>query len=475
MSKLKSLSKYSAAITFLALEFFALMAFNFSGSYVLFGSLSLALMVLLILFNIGEIKLKGFSNVALFYIPLFLFTLLTTVGIYSLGHASIGDYSYAELVFIPLGILPIAFCGYLLSFDKHFKIKTFLLVVFSALAVYCLINLFFNVINFGAFYTLIYKDYYLYYKGLKSLVPAQDFAYTLEGFKFIEVEMNHYVLYPILLLTSSVMLLYLSPKKEKVLFIVYAVFTLVAILCLVLVPSIISLASIAVIALLVLLIFLAKRFKLARKISKIALFVVIGIFVLGYLLFVLNGQSFASGISNLIASNELLDRLFNTSRVTSKYHVLITDLFTGDKFLGFAGYYEIPSDLSTFRLYELSGGFIFDSYMTSGVLGAFGLFGFITCGFISFKKYFKLHKDEFHLQATLLLFVTVFVGFSMFFNSGEYALYYDIYRPIYLTAPFMIMIFIFSYVITKAHPEEKKIEKTVAQETKEGESLNEQI
>ena len=35
MSKLKLLGKYSAAITFLAFEFFALIAFNFSGSFVL--------------------------------------------------------------------------------------------------------------------------------------------------------------------------------------------------------------------------------------------------------------------------------------------------------------------------------------------------------------------------------------------------------------------------------------------------------
>ena len=61
MNKLKALSKYSIAITFLALEFFALMAFNFSGSYVVYGSLALALMVLLILFNIKESDQKSFK------------------------------------------------------------------------------------------------------------------------------------------------------------------------------------------------------------------------------------------------------------------------------------------------------------------------------------------------------------------------------------------------------------------------------
>ena len=140
MNKLKLLNRYSAAITFLAFEFFALIAFSYSGSFVLFGALSLALCILLILFNIGEIKSKGLSNVALFFIPLFLFTLLTAVGNYNIAHTQVGDFSWAETVFIPLGLLPMAFNGYLLSIDKNFKLKTFIMVVFSALAVYVLIN-----------------------------------------------------------------------------------------------------------------------------------------------------------------------------------------------------------------------------------------------------------------------------------------------------------------------------------------------
>ena len=82
MKKLKLLGKYSAAITFLAFEFFALIAFNYSGSFVLFGSLSLGLCLLLVLFNIGEIKANGLSNVALFFIPLFLFVLFLFQVIY---------------------------------------------------------------------------------------------------------------------------------------------------------------------------------------------------------------------------------------------------------------------------------------------------------------------------------------------------------------------------------------------------------
>ena len=157
MKKLLGLSKYSAAVTFLAFEFFALIAFNFSGSYILFGSLSLALTLLLVLFNFGEIRKRGLSNALLLFAPFFVFTLLTAFGTYSIAHAYVGDFSWGEVVFIPLGLLGIAFSGYVLSFDKHFKLKTFLMVIFSALAAYVAINLFYNLISFGAFYPVIYK------------------------------------------------------------------------------------------------------------------------------------------------------------------------------------------------------------------------------------------------------------------------------------------------------------------------------
>ena len=458
MQKLKALGKYSPAITFLALEFFALMAFNYSGSFILLGVLSLVLTVLLVLFNIGEIRKKGLSSIALFCIPLFLFVLLTAFGTYMVAHTRVGDFSYGELIFIPLGILPMAFSGYVLSVDKKFNIKVFLIVIFSALGLYCLINLMYNIINFGAFYPIIYKGYYLYYGGVKSSIPVNEFAYTLEGFKFIEVEMSHYTLYPLLLLSSSVMLLYLSPRKQKFLFIVFSLFALIGLLSIVFVPSILGLAGLIAILFLLLIIFLCKRHLGARKVFKVILIVFLVMFVLGFFGFVLVNQSFANGLASKLASNSLINRLLFTNRFAQKFAPLITDII-GKNFLGFAVEELGPG------LYEeihLSGAFIFDTFMTSGVLGAFGLFAFIFFGFKSFKGYFKSHKDDFSLQATLLLFVIVFVGFEGLFGSSEYALYYNIYKPVYLTAPFMISIFIFSYVISKSKQVEEQ--KEVVQE-----------
>ncbi|MBQ6920819.1 MAG: hypothetical protein IJQ72_02845 [Bacilli bacterium] len=453
MNKLKLLNRYSAAITFLAFEFFALIAFSYSGSFVLFGSLSLALCVLLILFNIGEIKAKGLSNVALFFIPLFIFTLLTAVGNYNLFYVMNNNYKYftwGETVFIILGLLPMAFNGYLLSIDRNFKLKTFIVVIFSALAVYVLINFVYNLINFGAFYPVFYKNFYLYYNGIKSEVAVNEMAYVLEGFKFIEVKMSHYVLYPLLLLSSSVMLLFTSPKKEKGYFFTFLAFTILAIFALTFIPSLLSLTGLGVIAVLVLIIYLGKTYVKTRKAFKIILIALVTLFLLGYLFYVI---VVSTGISNSFTG--FLKRLFVENRFSKLINPNLEGIFSSSKFLGFAGW-----EVNYWPYFELSyptGFFIFDTFMTSGVIGALAIFIFIFLGFNSFKKYFHSHKDEFRLQATLLLFLIVFVGYSAFFNEVDYALYYRVVRPLYLTAPFSIMIFMFSYVICKSRADEVKV------------------
>ena len=452
MNKLKLLNRYSAAITFLAFEFFALIAFNYSGSFVLYGALSLALCVLLIIFNIGEIKAKGLSNVAFFFIPLFLFTLLTAVGNYNTVHTKVfGHFSWAETVFIPLGLLPMAFNGYLLSIDKNFKLKTFLTVVFSALAIYVLINFVYNLISFGAFYPVIYKGYYLYYSGVKSELPVNEFAYALEGFKFVEVKMSHYVLYPLLLLSSSVMLLFTSPKKEKGYFFTFLAFTVLAVFALTFIPSILSLGGLGAVAVLLLIIYLGKTYVKTRKAFKYILISVVALFIFAYLFYVI---AVSTGLSDRFTG--FLNRLFNTNRIARKLNPILINLFSSSKFLGFYGNQTAPSIVEEVNL---SGFFIFDSFMTSGVIGALAIFIFIFLGFKSFKKYFYSHKDEFRLQATLLLFLIVFVGYSAFFNEGEYTLYYSVYKPLYLTSPFVLMTFMFSYVICKCRVDEvKKVE-----------------
>ena len=69
IERLAPLKKYSIVISFLALEVFAFIAFSFGNSFVLFGVLSFALMVLLIYVTIRDINVNGIAHIAILFIP----------------------------------------------------------------------------------------------------------------------------------------------------------------------------------------------------------------------------------------------------------------------------------------------------------------------------------------------------------------------------------------------------------------------
>lgn len=444
--KMQKLSKYSIVPCFLAMEVFAFLGFSFSGNYLFYGILSFALFIILLIFSLFEIKRDEFLDVAFLLFPLIIFSLLTALSYYSTNHIYLGDFNSAEIAFIPIGLISIGFSGYLISLNKDFKIKIFLIVVYSAIAALVLLNLLTTLINFGAFHTLIYKDSYMYYGGLRSSTSVSNMAYTLEGFKFIEVSIAHYTLYPALLLSSSTSLLYLSFKNEKKTYILFICFAVLAILSLILVPSIEGLFAVLIIILINLYLFLVKRFKKVKKIINIVLIVILALGLLGLFFLILNYSSTPNFINKLTANNAFLNRLFNTNGFMIKYSKTIRDIFKPNYFLGFSHYF-----VTDFYMEEvhLTGSYLFDSFMTSGVMGANGLFVLIIAGIVNFNGYMKKEDDEDSYKRILLSFVLMFYLYSLLYGDGEYAIYYHVYKPIYMSGPFLLTIFIFFYVCAK--------------------------
>ena len=451
--KILNLPKYNIVATFFALEVFAFIAFSFGSSFILFGVLSLVLMIGLIFFSIKEINVDGISNIAALIFPLIMFVLMTVLGSYMRAHVYLGDYSVAENVFVPIGLLSVALCGYLLSLNNTFKIKTFLIVIFSALGVLVLINLLINLINFGPFYSIIYKNYYMYYAGKRSSLPLDKMAYTLEGFKFIEVKMSHYALYPALLLSSSIMLFKTNPKEEKKTFILYCAFSLAALLALIFVPSIYSLFIIIAVLIIDGVTLLYQKVEKSRKPLTYAMYVIIVLGSLLFLVMLINNQSWASGIRNIIANNSLLNRLLNTNRIVNHFNVMLTDVIGGN-FLGFYGHQisEVVIDEA-----HLSGSFFFDTFMTSGVIGVIALSFFLIYGLKTFKNYFLYSDEDGKIKNVLLVFILVLYAYSFFFYEGEYGVYYTVMKPFYMTGPFMISLFVFVYVASKGKIDKKKV------------------
>ena len=460
--KIKGLSKYSIITCFLALELFAFLAFSFSGSYLVYGIFATVLFVILVLFSFYEIKTDGISKIAFLLFPLLLFSLLTAVGYYSLNHVILGDFSMAEVVFVPIGIVSIGLCGYLLSLNQTFKMKTFLIVIYSALALLVLLNFLTTTINFGPFHTIFYRDAYMYYGGVRSSVKVGQMAYTLEGFRFIETTIGHYTLYPALLLSCSTLLFHISFKEEKKLFILYICLTSLAALVLVLAPSIEGLFAVFILVLINAYLFVAKRFPKAKKGINIALIVGVSLMFLGVFFMILASTTEPNFVKNIITGNKFLNKLILANRICSKFTLVIRDVFTSRYFLGFSHYFytEYIAD----EIY-LTGSYIFNTFMTSGVIGAIALFFVIIKGIVNFNGYFKNDEEKGQHREGTLSFVLMFYMYSILFNDGEYTIFYNLHRPIYVTGPFLLTIFIFFFVGSKRIIEEKRKPEITQEET----------
>lgn len=457
--KIKGLSKYITATSFLALEVFAFIAFSFGANFVLYGSLTLALMIILIIFSIAEIKKRGLTDFIYLLFPLFIFGIVTALGMYMRAHANVGDFNIAELVFIPICLISTSICGYLLAINKTFNIKLFLIVIYGALGLLVLINLIANLVNFGAFYTLIYRGFYMYYGGKRSAVPVNEMAYTLVGLKFVEVKMSHYVLYPSILLTSVFMLFKVSPKKQLKQFLIFAGYSLLAILGLALVPSLLGLVTLGFIALIVGIMFICYKFPQSRKPFKYVLYAFIVLFVLVFLVVLINNQSFASGISDKISGNSFLNRLFNSNRFAQRYNPMLENVI-GKNFLGFAVHYITDVYYETANY---SGSIFFDTFMTSGVIGVAAMIFIVVYSFKAFKKYFKDDDSEERVKACLLAFVLFYLAFACLFYEGEYGVYYYLNTPYYMSSTFILVIFIFSYVTSRKYFSVKEVETHVGE------------
>ena len=441
--KLSKLSKYISALIFLALEVVAFISFSFGGSFLLLAILSFVLCILLVLFSIREINVDGVSNLALLIFPLLLFTLLTALGVYSRQMAYLSIFSYGDLIFIPIGLLSVVICGYLLSLHKEFKMKHFFIVVYSALAVLVFLNLLVTLINFGPFHTIIYKGYYMYFAGKRSTVPAQDMAYTLYGFKFIEAEISRYYMYPALLLTSHFLLIKTSFKEEKRYFITYLGFAVLGLLASIFVPSWLGFVIIGAEAIITGITFLVIKAEKSRKPLKIALMIFLGLGAIAYFIFILNSNS--TGLANVIKGNRLLNRLFNSNRFVNPMNPILEGIFTKGKFYGYAG--TVIGD--SIILVNLSGSYLVDGFATSGVIGMMAFIGLLIAALVKFKKFFLNSDEPLRDKVTLLLFPLIFFGYSLLFNDPEFGIFYEVREPIYMSGPFMLSLLIFGYIASK--------------------------
>lgn len=427
--KTKTNTSLLTIATFLVFELLAFAAFSLANSIILYGAIGFVLFALLFIGTSIQIKTKGFSDFAIFIIPVALYAVLLTFSSFSLV------LDIATNVFVILGLFSFSAIGAYMRANKDFDLSKGLIVIYGALALLVLISYFWNMIQFEPFYTIKYANAFLYYDGAVSTSPIGEVAYFLVGFSFQKVSIEFFSLFPTILSTSVVALFFLKPKENKITFTIYAIYAFMGLLPLITMPTKTVLITDAALILLYVLIFVfTKILKNPQKIAKYCL--IIGGSLIG-LLFIIVFINANSSIG-FIASNPLLNRIFNTNRLASSYNAILDDMFTGNKIFGFN--YTHPISVPT------SSSILFDNFMMAGLIGGLAFIFFICWGIYSLYLMCVKANDVSLINKSLMVgFVAAFLGYSLINYDMQPYLYYENFIPFYISGPFLIVLFIFGY------------------------------
>ncbi len=468
--KIIDLTTYGTVVGFLCIEVLALISFYLGHSFLLYGILSVVLVALLLLVTFRQIKKDGITTFAFFLFPVFVFGLLTALS--QFNYSSVGAIGVAESVFVPIALTCLGLAGFLSSYIKGFKIKQVMIVIYGALAIFVLINLFITMIYYVPFYTLIYKNSYIVYNGKPSVLPIGSMAYMLFGFQVEEVTIEYWSLFPSILLTSVIPLFFIKFKENKRDFLIYLSYAVLAFLSLLFTISKYTIITDVVLVMGIAIIVLAGKIKKSRDILN-GMMIAAGIILVLVLIFVFliaqTSWGFTAGIKNFISSKEILNRLFIANRFASKAIVIFQDLFSSFKLFGVpvGGYdYLYPNGVQQ----EVSNIWLFDNLLSSGLFGAVFFLGALVIGIRRLFKYLKENEDDESDRYLIAGYVLGFLAVSLLLFSYRPLVNSDKLFPFFTSSPLLVAIFLLGYTFNrtiKVKEEEPKPAEEVKVEVEE--------
>lgn len=471
------LTSYGVVVGFLCMEVLAFISFYLGHSFILYGSISAALAILLVLVTFRQINKDGVATFAFFLFPLFVFGLLTALSPFN--SSSYGHITTAETVFIPIALTFISISGFLTGYIEKFKMKTALLIIYGALAIFVLINLIITMVYYVPFYTLIYRNSYIFYNGKPSALPIGSMAYMLFGFQAAEVKVEYWSLFPSLLFTSVIPLFFIKYKENRREFILYAVYAFVAFISLLFTISRVTLITDFVLVMGIAVIVLAGKARKSRPILDGAMIAIGALLLIGCILLFFLAQSATSSFRKLFEGNSLLSRLFISNRFAAPALTIFQDLLNAK--YGFFKLFGAAVDVFSFDPYYppngvvqiVSGIWLFDNIITSGLFGAIFFLVTLVLGIRRMFMYIGRYNEEDSVKYTIAGYVLGFLVISLLLLDVRPLVNSDRLFPFFTSAPLLIVIFLLSYTFNRsltlpAVKKNKKAEEPVKEE-KEGE------
>lgn len=446
--KTKEKVNYGALISFFVFELLAITAFTLANSVIIYSALALLFLVLILVIGIKDFKITQSADFFIFLIPLFIFAALTAFSAFSFKNISILLIN----IFSLLGVMSFALVGFLSRKMEGFKISNALLVIYGAIALLVLISFIMTMINYVPFYALIYRGKYFYYNGMP--LTAYTDANQLMGFAFKDVSLEYYSLFSVLLLTSIVALRFISFKENKREFFIYLSFAVLGFISCLFTLNEVSLITLPFVILFLLFVTFYPKKDKPMKIVKIIFYVLLALIGITFVLFFLNAQESWSAISplqNLIKSNSVLNKVFNGNRISAAIKAVLS-VNLKDLLLGYGG-----NAYNIFKDKMLSNSIIFDSILTSGLIGVIALIVFIVFVTRSLKRYYSMSEDSPVYKHLVIAFIGTFFIYSILSLDSSPETHSLYIQPATSNPMFLITVFLIGYSFT-ARKSKKAIE-----------------
>ncbi len=362
-------------------------------------------------------------------IPLLSLCLFSMVSKFNLDENA--NYSVTRYIFLILSFISIPLLGFQSRTTTKFDIKKALKTIYVMIALWMVINLFITLIQFGPFYTFIYKDRFFFDYGHIGSTPINQMAYMLLGFKVERVSVELFALIASVLSSAILGIFFVALKEDKSSFITYLATGSIGLLCLLLtINKSLLIGYVTLIVGFALIILFAKKIIPFNKITKIVIISIVSLIGIYFLLVMLSGFNILN----------LEENAFFVNKLTRKYHNFIRTMVEHNVYNGFTPYL-IGEDRMKF-----TGSWMFDLFAISTVFGWISFIGFVVVLFIRYKKYFKDSQNDTSSKILLLgiiLSTLLFLGTSyksiVLVESGSY-------NPMFFLTPFIILVFIFGYI-----------------------------
>jgi hypothetical protein len=449
-----STGKIIAYLTFVFLFF---VAFSFGGSkfvsvYSMLG----------FIFAVGVLSLRNekpqkaeMLHLLYYGIPLIIFAILDS---FSRFWTSLGASAASDLINL-FGLLSAFAFGYGVRGNKEVKLKWILVSILAGLALLVLISTIYSLSRYGFFYIETLKGKIYFFQG-------ETFAYAHEmkmliGFNFETVTLAYGSIFAYILAASLCALLFIDPKKEKVLFFVVLGCGLVGLFSLVSFPATKAILLLVVPLVLACLLRLLPLQKLPSKGEKATFFSLLAIVGVYFFVVFVNAVNSPS----ILETNKIVGKIFNNGAylrpINEIINAVLTKPFAGFNAAGFFFGLQTSVDgqaleYSTFMgdvLYLPSFGnrvFEFAALYEGGFFAFLGLCVFLAFSIASVRKFLYFDgpiNGEKGLLALLLVAILVYLSF-------ESSVFPYVYSTTSYVSPFrkssvvLIALFLLGYAYT---------------------------